>query len=92
MGWGPVDWVGIVLPEAKLKRNVPCFLNFLDLSDQFRDICKIRSDDSQTNKWTDKWTDFPLIDSTPERGRVKSDFNGKKRDWTQISINVHLSK
>ena len=40
MGWGPVDWVGRVLPEAKLKRNAPCFFNFLDLSDQFRDICE----------------------------------------------------
>ena len=32
---------------------------------------RIRSDDRQTNGQMDKWTEFPLIDSTPERGRVK---------------------
>ena len=30
MGWGPVDWVGRVLPEAKFKKkNAPCFSIFL---------------------------------------------------------------
>ena len=88
MGWGPVDWVGRVLPKAKFEKNAPCFLffficstdtkisvkngvlgpvewvgdqltgwggtsqrqnseknapcffNFLDFSDRYRDICK----------------------------------------------------
>ena len=29
MGWGPVDWVGWVLPEAKLEKECTLFLNFL---------------------------------------------------------------
>ena len=36
MGWGPVDWVGRVLPEAKLKKmNGLCFLNLFDLSERY---------------------------------------------------------
>ena len=40
MGLGPVDWVGWVLPEEKFEIQCTLFLNFLDLSDQFWDICK----------------------------------------------------
>ena len=36
MGWGPVEWVWRVLPEAKFEKNAPRFLKFLDLSDQGR--------------------------------------------------------
>ena len=67
MGWGPVAWVGRVLPEAKFEKMHLVFY-FFYLSNRYRDICKIRSDDRQTNGQTD----FPLIDSTPERGRVKN--------------------
>ena len=28
MGWGPVDWVGRVFPEAKFEKNGLCFLIF----------------------------------------------------------------
>ena len=40
MGWGQVDWVGRVLPEAKFQKNAPRFFNFFYLSDRYRDICK----------------------------------------------------
>ena len=42
MGWGPIEWVGRVLPEAKFEeeKNAPRFLNYLDLSNRYRDICK----------------------------------------------------
>ena len=43
MGWGPVEWVGRVLPKANFKKkNAPRFLIFLDLSDRCWDICKKR--------------------------------------------------
>ena len=29
MGWGPVDWVGRVLPEAKFKNKWTLFFEFL---------------------------------------------------------------
>ena len=28
MGWGPVDWVGMVLPEAKFENKWTLFYNF----------------------------------------------------------------
>ena len=42
MGWGPVDWVGRVLPEAKFEEEKmhPVFFNLFDLSDRYRDNCK----------------------------------------------------
>ena len=40
MGWGPVDWVGRVLPEAKFENKWTLFFYFLYLSDQYWDICK----------------------------------------------------
>ena len=42
MGWGPVDWVGRVLPEAKFKNKWTLFFLFLflNLSDRYWDICK----------------------------------------------------
>ena len=40
MGWGPVDWMGRVLQEAKFEeKNAPRFLKFFHLSDRYRDIC-----------------------------------------------------
>ena len=33
MGWGPVDWVGRVLPEAKFENKWTLFFEFFDLSD-----------------------------------------------------------
>ena len=41
MGWGPVDWVGMVLPEAKLEKNAPRFLKFFDLSDYIEQLSYI---------------------------------------------------
>ena len=32
----------------------------------------IRNDDGRTNKWTEKWPEFPLAHSTPVSGREKS--------------------
>ena len=44
MGWGPVEWVGRVIPEAKFEeeKNASRFLNFSDLSNRYWDICKKR--------------------------------------------------
>ena len=33
---------------------------------------RIRSDDGQTDGQTNNWTEFPLVDSIPVRGRVKT--------------------
>ena len=38
--WGPVDWVGRVLPEAKFENKTTLFFEFFYLSDRYRDICK----------------------------------------------------
>ena len=35
MGWGPVDWVGRVLPEAKFENKWTLFFEFFDLSDLY---------------------------------------------------------
>ena len=47
--WGSVEWVGDQLTgwggssqKPNVKINAPCFLNFFDLSDRYRDICKKR--------------------------------------------------
>ena len=43
MGWGPVDWVGRVLPEAKFENKTILFFEEKNyLSDRYRDICKKR--------------------------------------------------
>ena len=70
MGWGPVDWVGRVLPEAKFEKNAPCVFDFFYLSDRYWDICYVNKKWWQTKRPTDRRT--PLIDSTPKRCRVKS--------------------
>ena len=35
MGWGPFDWVGRVLPEAKFENKWTLFFEFFDLSDLY---------------------------------------------------------
>ena len=40
-----------------------------------------------TDRQTDKWTEFPLIDSTPERGRVKTN-DTTERAQTQTQTGV----
>ena len=41
MGWGLVDWVGRVLPEAKFKNKWTLLFNFFFyLSDRYWDFCK----------------------------------------------------
>ena len=35
MGWGPVDWVGRVLPEAKFEKKCTLFFYFFYLSDRY---------------------------------------------------------
>ena len=33
----------------------------------------------------DKWTEFPLIDTTPERGRVKIGLAFSRKNWDAFS-------
>ena len=89
MGWGPVEWGGRGIPEAKFEKNAPCFFIFLDLSNRYQDICKRQClGTSWMDLGPDDWVGRVLPEAKFEEEKMHPRFK-KKIIWatdTEISV------